>query len=46
LLSGFINTLRGPEDLAQLQNSRPVWARRITDADGDGIEDNVHLTPA
>ena len=47
-LAHFVNSIQGPADLAMLQlESGPAkgWhGRRITDLDGDGVEDNVNMT--
>lgn len=41
-LAHFVNIVNGPEDLEliQLGKVRKAWRRRITDMDGDGVEDN------
>jgi len=47
-LSNYINTINGPEDLEYLSFSRdyrPFKPRAIYDADGDGVEDNIKMTP-
>ena len=40
--SFLVNNIQSPEDLEflQTQKTRKAWKRRITDLDGDGIEDN------
>jgi len=42
----YIKNIQSPEDLDFLQTTktRKAWRRRITDADGDGIEDNVKFS--
>lgn len=43
----MVSQIQGPEDLAeliQLQSSWKAGANRITDADGDGVEDNIAKT--
>lgn len=44
----YINTIQGPDDLVMLQtqkvNPKGWHGRRITDLDGDGVEDNESLT--
>lgn len=42
----YIKNINGPEDLEYLETTktRKAWRRRITDADGDGIEDNVKFS--
>ena len=45
--SYFINKINGPDDLMLLQSSssKKGWhGRRITDLDGDGVEDNVEMS--
>lgn len=42
--SFLINNIRSPEDLSFIQTSKHGWhGRRITDMDGDGVEDNETL---
>lgn len=46
LFALFINNIQSPEDLGyvQMQLGKKGWhGRKITDLDGDGIEDNVKL---
>lgn len=45
-LAHFVNVVNGPEDLelVQLDKVRKAWKRRITDLDGDGVEDNVKFS--
>ena len=42
----FVNVINSPEDLdlIQLQKTRKAWKRRITDMDGDGVEDNIKFS--
>ena len=45
LLSKFIDVVNSPEDLSD--DNLVMWkagANKIYDADGDGVEDNVHMT--
>jgi hypothetical protein len=45
LLTKFIDVVNSPEDLSD--DTYLMWkagANKIYDADGDGVEDNVHLT--
>lgn len=42
--SFLINNIQGPEDLIFLQTNKKGWhGRKITDMDGDGVEDNETL---
>jgi hypothetical protein len=46
-LYNYIQLVNGPEDLELLgfsRDFRPFKGKAIYDADGDGIEDNMHLT--
>ena len=46
--SFYINNIQSPEDLdflgLETTKTRKAWKRRITDADGDGIEDNIKFS--
>ena len=44
--SFLVNNIQSPEDLEflQTQKTRKAWKRRITDLDGDGVEDNVKFS--
>jgi len=45
-LDTYISMIQGPEDLMNLQTSWKRGKNRITDEDGDGVEDNVDKTSA
>ena len=47
MMANYVQVIDGPEELALLSFSRefrPFKAKAIYDADGDGIEDNMHMT--
>lgn len=45
-LAYYVSVIQSPEDLNFLQvgKTKKAWRRRITDADGDGVEDNVKFS--